>query len=178
MRKTAASMLVIAGCLAGWAPAAHACRNVNGAPSQITEAQAEASTICLVNKRRSHRHLHPLRAEMRLWTAARGHSQAMGSLNYFSHYGDGTPESRAAATGYMSSAGSWGIGETLGWGAGGAGTPRFIVAEWMASPEHRAVILTKGFRQIGVGVTDASPTGPDDGGTMIYTADFGYRHMR
>jgi uncharacterized protein YkwD len=161
--------------LAGWASAAQACPNVNGGPSQINESQAEASTICLVNRQRSRHHLHRLRSNTQLWFAAKGHSQSMGSTNFFSHFGtDGTPESRAAAAGYVSGGGTWGIGETLGWGSGGMATPRSIVAGWMASPVHRAVILTPRFRQIGVGVADASPAGIDDGRAMIYTGEFGY----
>jgi uncharacterized protein YkwD len=174
MRKTVASIAAIAGLLAGGVPAAQACRNANGTPSQITEGQAEASTICLVNKQRSRHHLHRLRGNAQLWYAAEGHSQSMGSTNIFSHFGDGTPASRAAAAGYLAS-GNWGVGETLGWGIGGSATPRYIVANWMASPEHRPVILTRRFRQIGVGVVNASPAGLDDGRTMIYTAEFGYR---
>jgi uncharacterized protein YkwD len=178
VRKTVASLVAIAGLTAGLAPAAHACPNVSAGPAQMTETQAQVSTICLINKRRTRFHLHAVRGDMQLSSAARAHSQSMGTMNFFSHFGDGTPETRAAATGYISGGGHWGIGEDLGWGAGGMGTPGYIVASWMASPVHRAVILTRRFRQIGVGVTDASPTGTDDGVAMIYTAVFGFHHAR
>jgi uncharacterized protein YkwD len=178
VRKTVGAVFAMAGLMALLAPGANACPDVNAAPSQISETQAAVSTICLINKRRTRYRLRPLRSEMQLWSAAQGHAESMGSNHYFSHFGDGTPETRAAAAGYMSGGGHWDIGEDLGWGSGGTGTPGYIVASWMRSREHRSVILASRFRHIGVGVTKASPTATDDGGTMIYTALFGYRHAR
>jgi uncharacterized protein YkwD len=178
VRKSLVAVIAIVGCLAGFAPAAGArsCPDAGTAPSQLTESRAAASVICLINQQRTRHHLHAVRSNSRLWAAAEGHSVSMGTQNFFSHYGDGTPQTRAFAAGYLGGGGRWGVGEDLGWGAGGMGTPGFIVSAWMRSPEHRVVILTPGFRQIGVGAAKASPTGADDSGTMTYTALLGYHH--
>jgi uncharacterized protein YkwD len=44
----------------------------------------------------------------------------------------------------------------------------------MDSPGHRAVLLTRRFREIGVGVAIGSPAGSGLG--AIYTVDVGFRH--
>ena len=45
----------------------------------------------------------------------------------------------------------------------------------MHSPEHRGVLLSKSFRQVGIGVDQGSPAGPDNTDTGTYTALFGFR---
>jgi uncharacterized protein YkwD len=47
-----------------------------------------------------------------------------------------------------------------------------VVQMWMASPGHRAVILTRGFRRIGIGRRSGAL-----GSTraIVYTADFSSR---
>ncbi len=99
----------------------------------------------------------------------------MTSENFFSHEGDGTPASRAANAGYMAGARAWGIGEDLFWGAATLSTPKATVNAWMHSAPHRAVLLSRSFRQVGVGVDHGSPAGADNTNTGTYTALFGYR---
>jgi uncharacterized protein YkwD len=44
------------------------------------------------------------------------------------------------------------VGEVIGWvGGGDAGQPGSVVAMWMRSPIHRAVLLSNRFGRIGVG---------------------------
>ena len=45
-----------------------------------------------------------------------------------------SPPPRIRATGYLSSAGAWRIGENLAWGTGDLATPKLIMAAWMARP--------------------------------------------
>jgi uncharacterized protein YkwD len=45
----------------------------------------------------------------------------------------------------------------------------------MHSAEHRSVLLSRSFRQVGVGVDQGSPAGADDTNTGTYTALFGFR---
>jgi uncharacterized protein YkwD len=45
----------------------------------------------------------------------------------------------------------------LAWGDGRFATPRATVAGFMRSPEHRRIILTAAFRDIGVGVAPGAP---------------------
>jgi uncharacterized protein YkwD len=94
----------------------------------------------------------------------------MASQNFFSHEGDGNPASRAAGAGYMAGARAWGVGEDLEWGEGRMGTPKAIVRGWMRSPEHRSVLLSRRFRQVGVGATLGSPVSPDVQNAVVYTA--------
>ena len=100
----------------------------------------------------------------------------MASENFFSHEGDdGTPASRAANAGYMAGARAWGIGENLEWATAGAATPRHVVRSWMKSAEHRSVILTRNFRQVGIGIADGSPVAGIDQNAETFTAVFGFR---
>ena len=44
---------------------------------------------------------------------------------------------------------------------------------WMASPGHRANVLRRSFRELGIGIAAGMPTDPASGAT--YTADYGAR---
>jgi uncharacterized protein YkwD len=59
---------------------------------------------------------------------------------------------RVRRTGYLAGAGDWALGEDIGWGTAQLGTPAAIVQSWMSSPPHRAVILGRRFREVGVGI--------------------------
>jgi uncharacterized protein YkwD len=114
-----------------------------------------------------------------LGLAGAEHSQAMTTDHFFAHDGvDGTPVTRAQAFGYLKGARVWGIGEDLEWASGGLASPLAIVEGWMNSPEHRRVILTARFRQLGVGVVQGSPLNAEPAASMTYTALFGYRRPR
>jgi uncharacterized protein YkwD len=176
MRKTAiAAVLVMAALLSVWTSQASACRGVARGPARLSVDDARRAVACLINRRRLHHGLHRLRVSIPLDVAAQAHSDAMATGNFYSHEGDGTPASRAQAAGYISGARAWEIGENLDWGSGKAASPRAIVVDWMRSPEHRSVMLTGSFRQIGVGVTDGSPMSPDVQNAAMFTADFGFR---
>ena len=79
---------------------------------------------------------------------------------YFSHAGrDGSqPAERIRASGYLSSGGSWRIGENLAWGTGELAPPKAIMAAWMNSAGHRANILQPAYREIGFGVLAGNPS--------------------
>jgi uncharacterized protein YkwD len=62
------------------------------------------------------------------------------------------------------------LGEVIAWGSGGAGSSGSIVRMWLASPSHRATLLDRGFRYVGVGVAAGSFSGYS--GARIATADF------
>jgi uncharacterized protein YkwD len=175
MRKvTIVVALALVTLFAGSTAAAQACRGAHHAPANLTIEDARRAVVCSINHRRRNNGRRALRAVPTLANAAQGHSQAMVSSDFFSHEGDGTPSSRAAAAGYMGG-GKFMIGETLGWGSGRLGSPHRIVQGMMSSASHRAVILARGFRQIGVGVAMGSPMGADGGNVATYTVDFGRR---
>jgi uncharacterized protein YkwD len=106
----------------------------------------------------------PLSLSRTLTLAARAHSRDMAAHDLFSHTGsDGSsPGQRVARAGYRWSM----VGENI---ASGAGTPRQVVAGWLASPHHCANIMTAGFRQMGV----AFAVNPASGQVIYWTEDFG-----
>ena len=62
-------------------------------------------------------------------------------------------------------------GEDLAWGT--AVTAQWVVNRWLASPRHRAVMLRRGFRRIGIGIAFGTFAG--HGGAAVVTADFAGR---
>lgn len=141
----------------------------------------EKQLLSLVNKQRTKHGLRQVRVNAKLMDASRGHSAEMGRLKYFSH-DSRVPRgehwsSRIVRYGYgRRGYSSWKAGENIYWGASLYSSPVACVAAWMKSPGHRAVILTKDFRDIGVGAvaTDAGFKGT--GGTVwFFTMDMGRR---
>jgi len=153
------------------------CANAGLAPTTQNLELIRAATLCLVNRERSLHGETPLVANPHLQQAAQGHTTSMVVNDYFEHIGPGgqTPLQRMREAGYISgSQSSLQVGENIAWGALWLGTPRSIVAAWMASPEHRANILDGHFRDTGIGVSSHPPRalgGGTSGG--IYTQDFG-----
>jgi uncharacterized protein YkwD len=83
---------------------------------------------------------------------------------------------RVKRTAYLARAQGWSLGENLAWGAGSRATPRETVQAWMRSPGHRQNILTRNFREIGVGVVLGAPADLPNGlRAATYTTDFGAR---
>jgi uncharacterized protein YkwD len=154
--------------------AAGACTNAAASPESATKRTLVRATLCLLNAQRARHGLGALRLNDDLSTAARRHSRAMVDKRFFSHTSpDGTTFlDRIKATGYLSGAGSWNVGENIAYGSGSLSTPRSISRAWMNSPGHRANILSSVFRSIGIGIASGTPVGRD-GGT--YTTDFGRR---
>jgi len=137
-----------------------------------TIRRARNATLCLLNRVRSRHGLPPLRLNARLSRAARAHSRDMVRRRYFAHDSlNGTsPFSRMRATHYVPRHASWWLGENIGWGSGSLAEPVALVRAWMHSPPHRANILSRQFRDVGIGIVPGAPVG---GGGATYTTDFG-----
>jgi uncharacterized protein YkwD len=159
---------------------AHAGDSCPGADLQPTQENIETvrtATLCLVNEERTSRGKAPLQQNGHLQHSAQAHTESMADDDYFEHDGPNgdTPLSRMTAAGYIPSGNvGYEIGENIGWGTLSLGTPRAIVAAWMASPGHRANILDIHFHDTAVGVSPRVPSslgGGQAGG--IYTQDFG-----
>jgi uncharacterized protein YkwD len=178
---TAAALAVAAiAVLGGRATAAvspDGCANSEVAATRLTDEQYADAIACLVNVRRAAAGRHGLKGSTELHRAATRHSTAMVSLGFFSHTGPGrsTIVSRLRATRYIRGRLTWRVGENLAWGTGSLSTPRSIVEAWMKSPEHRANLLSAGFRDLGVGVVHGTPASFPEHGITV-TADFGFRH--
>ncbi len=174
LKITIAGSAVAIGLLfAGSGSAALACPSAGLPPSSLSIEAAETSVTCLVNKARRHHGVRRLRWNASLQAAAKNHSAAMDSYNFFGHEGDGSPIERARQNGYLAGASTWMVGEDLHWGIAGQGTPKATVRRWLSSPVHRFTMLMPRFRHIGVGVAMGSPVGGQGVNSAIYTADFG-----
>ena len=135
------------------------------------------ATLCLINQERASHGEAPLQFNADLQQSAQAHTESMAFGDYFEHDGPGgdTPLSRMVACGYIpSSQVGYEIGENIGWGTLYLGTPRAIVAAWMASPGHRANILDAHFHDTAIGVSPHVPSSLSQGQPGgIYTQDFG-----
>ena len=102
----------------------------------------------------------------------------MGRRGYFEHDSiSGTPFWRRIERFYPSRGfRSWTVGENLFWASETYGAA-FAVREWMNSPPHRENILSRDWREVGIGaVYFANASGEYRGHSVtILTADFGAR---
>jgi uncharacterized protein YkwD len=143
-----------------WArTASHRCANTNLSPSAANAARVDAATLCLIDEMRGAHRLGPLRANRELRRLATSQVRDMVSWNYFADDRPPglTPLTLLSGTRYPARTKRVSVGQNIGWGTGSYATAACMVAAWMASPEHRRVILTSEYREAGVGVTAAVP---------------------
>jgi uncharacterized protein YkwD len=152
------------------------CSGTTLEPRAENLAAVKNATLCLLNAERAARQLAPLRSNQLLARAAAAHSRDMVVRAYFSHTSLSGADfvERIRRTGYTRAARSWTVGENLAWGTGTRAMPREIVQSWMESPGHRANILNRTFREVGLGVTLGVPV-PDGGEGATYNTGFGAR---
>lgn len=143
-------------------------------PAQSSTLAAERATLCLLNRQRRAHGLRRLRANRQLRLAGERHATDMVRRDYFSHTAPGGISfvSRIKDTSYIRPQRAWSVGENLAWGAGSSATPRSIVRSWMNSPGHRANILKRGYRQIGIAVVRGVPVSGVGAGAT-YATEFG-----
>ncbi len=172
-RFTVTSLLAVATAAAApGAAGAAECTGADTAPAQLG-AGANHVTLCLLNRERRSHGLRAFKLDRKLSRAAVGHSVDMVANHYFDHNcrSGANFSHRIRQAGWMNGRRSWTIGENIGWGVGALATPRAMVDAWMHSADHRANILARQFRMIGVGVASGSPNGDASGAT--YSTDFG-----
>ena len=151
--------------------AASACEGANEQPTVASLDVTEHATLCLVNRERTSRGIRKLRRNSRLDLASARHARSMAARNFFEH---GNFVGRIRSANYLRGVRGYRLGENIAWGSGSLGTPAEIVDAWMHSPGHRANILQRGFREIGIGIARGTPNRSyEDGGT--YVTDFGTR---
>jgi uncharacterized protein YkwD len=158
--------------------AAQACANTDLKPTRANLELVRDAILCLHNRERLGRGLPKLKENPKLRRAAERHSDNMVSASFFDHTSPGgsTMLSRVRKTGYTRGARSWALGENIAWGSGGLATAAQIHRSWMNSAGHRANILQRSFREIGIGVETGLPvrlSAAQSGAT--YTTDFGFR---
>jgi uncharacterized protein YkwD len=139
--------------------------------------RARRAILCLVNDRRADHGLRRLHSNSRLHRASQRHSRHMQEVHCFDHRcpKEGGLETRLQKVGYLRGGLSrWAFGENIAWGAGRYSTPRRIVAAWMGSPPHRAIMLSSQFRDVGIGYVKGTPY-RRHANAGVYTVDFGMR---
>jgi uncharacterized protein YkwD len=157
------------------ARAAQSCPDADLEPAAGNLGRIRAAILCLHNQIRAQNHLPLLLEHKRLRKAALGHSRDMVRAHYFEHTSPSgrTMVDRILAARYVRANQGWSLGENLEWGTGSLATPRGALESWMGSPGHRANILQRSFREMGVGIVVRVPVSDARGAT--YTVDFGAR---
>jgi uncharacterized protein YkwD len=141
------------------------------------DSPVAGAVLTLLNQQRSRRGMKPLHRNLKLDSAADWQSQDMVTHRYFRHQRRGGPGlvARIRRTGYLKGATSWTVGENIAWAEAQLATPAQFVAGWMSSPEHRANVLDRSFRAIGIGVATGAPAGSGVLPALTITTDFGVR---
>lgn len=154
------------------AQAAAHCRGAQTVPA-ADPGSSRVAVMCLINRFRSASGRDPLRFNRLLARAAQSYSHRMAAERFFSHTapGGGTMVDRLRQSGYIR-AGAWTVGENLGWGTNALATPAHIVESWANSPGHRRNLLRPNYREAGIGIVTAAPSGTPG---ATYTINFGAR---
>ena len=137
----------------------------------------ESGILTELNAVRAAHGLRPLRLSSHLNAAARQHTFEMLDDGYFEHESvDGSPFWKRVERYYPQGANFWEVGENLIYCSPTLRAKK-AVELWMDSPGHRANILSKTWREVGVAAVHSSTsTGEYGGGAVtIITADFGVR---
>ena len=153
------------------------------APAALgSSAQQQASLVVAlvreINDVRRQRGLRPFITSAKLSAAAAQHTREMGVDGYFEHESyDSTPFWKRIERWYPSKRWrSWSVGENLLYSSPDV-TASEGVELWMGSPPHRANLLNRSWREIGISAMhfDAAPGEYEGQPVTIVTADFGLR---
>jgi uncharacterized protein YkwD len=120
--------------------------------------------LAAVNEVRDRHGMRPLRVATSLRHSASAYARWMLRHAYFGH------RSRIRAGGAF----RW-LGENLAWHRGHRPRVRATVARWLASPPHRALLLSPGFRRLGAGVARGRYAG---GPATAWVLHFGSAALR
>jgi len=153
----------VVAALVGWP--ASAGEKTKGDKGQVKLSPEEERVFELTNETRKENKLLPYKLNPLLTKLAREHSENMARQNTLSHtLDDKGPAQRLKEGGYAG----------IGWGEniyGGRGKGTRVAEEaqqwWMTSEGHRKNILSKGFREVGVGIVRS------ERGLLFFTVVFG-----
>ena len=149
------------------------CQNTTLLPAAENLELISDAILCLHNQIRAEKGLPLLRENAKLRKAALGHSNTMVNEGYFDHTSPSgnTFVDRILSARYAKRNDAWTLGENLAWGTGDLSTPAGIMQAWMNSAGHKANILKKAYREVGIGIRLGVPS--DNGVGATITADFG-----
>ncbi len=146
--------------------------------SGVALSALESGLLARMNAVRRSHGLRALKISRALSAAADYHSRQMIQHGFFEHESRGggafwkRVERFYASRGYS----SWEVGENLAYGSpslSAAGTVRM----WLNSPGHRENLLSRSWREVGLGATHVGSAGGafGNGPVTVITADFGAR---
>lgn len=179
-------LATLAAAAIGFAPNNHAAYRHQALHKTVTSASAarvhlsalESQLLGQINTTRAQHGLRALRMSPRLTAAAAQHSASMAQKGYFSHdsANGGSFFKRIASFYSYRGYSSWSAGENLLWSSPDI-SPAGALRLWMNSPEHRANLLNRSWREMGLSAVHALNAPGVYGGdeVTIVTADFGVR---
>jgi uncharacterized protein YkwD len=144
-------------------------------PAMATENSTYRWRLYLaINEVRAAHGLRGLHISDGLRTVAQRHSNDMVERDYFGHTSPtgSTLYSRIVNSDFQR-VGQWWAGEILAWGTGTIGSPRYTIKMWLASPEHRAILLSSRPGLVGIGRATGRFLGYSN--AVVWTVDFGHR---
>jgi uncharacterized protein YkwD len=133
----------------------------------------EEALLGKINSVRRQVGARPLRIVKGLMVSATAHARSMAKGGYFGHSSaDGSSASSRIRRHYDGNT----VGETMLWRSPGV-SPAAAIRLWLASPSHRAIVLSGRFRDVGLAAIHLdSGSGSFGGGPVtIVVADFGAR---
>jgi uncharacterized protein YkwD len=143
-----------------------------------TVSSLNSQVLREVNRVRAQHSLKPLARSSALAKAAASHSRSMAADGYFAHESsNGSVFWQRIKLFYsMGNHRYWAVGENLVWASPDL-TAKRTVKMWMKSPPHRANLLSKNWREVGLSAVYSSnaPGKYQDRAATIVTADFGVR---
>jgi uncharacterized protein YkwD len=127
---------------------------------------------CLINWTRRRAGLAAARRNAELEQSAGLRARDIKRCQNFSHTPCGQPFITVfTLVHYLS--GTAAVGENLAWGQSRLGSARTALASWIASPEHRAILYTARWRDLGIARAHGSLFGRPN--VTVWVAQFG-RH--
>jgi uncharacterized protein YkwD len=127
------------------------------AKAAVNPSGQEIAILKAINAIRVRNGRRPLSLGRALYRAARSHSVDMARRGYFDH---GAIPQRLRHFGVRGRT----VGENIAYANESEFSADVVLQMWMTSPSHRAVLLDRSFKRVGVGVAG--------GATRLVTADF------
>ena len=131
-----------------------------------------ASMRCLVNELRASHSLPELRELSQLDRSSGLRAGAIRRCGQFSHTPCGQGFTQPfVRVGYLKRNGA--VGENLAWGGSSLGSPGATLGAWLRSPEYRANLLRRGWRDFGLALARGNLFG--NAGVSLWVLQFGRR---
>jgi uncharacterized protein YkwD len=168
----AATLLLLAAAPAG----ASACPHGDDVATSLSQPDRRAAVLCVIGAERGARGLAAVHESAQLTLAAQRHADDMVARAFFAHVtpGGAMLVDRVRATGYISNRRTWALGEAIAWAQDPLDTATQLVRAWLNSPPHRAILLDRSFRDVGIGLTPGLTDGSAGAGATA-VLDFGFR---